>query len=98
MDSSYILETGLPEVGILEIAVGYIKDSIRRSGLCEPNVYMVTEGIGDPKEISRQATSNYISAFHDYDRARLFGQRLCKLLRGNVATITALILMSGCVV
>jgi hypothetical protein len=96
MDSSYLLKTGQPEVGILEIAVGYIKNSTRRSGLCGPNVY--SDGLGDPKEITRETTSSYKSAFHDHHLARRFGRRLCKLSGGHVAIKPALILMIGRVV
>jgi hypothetical protein len=74
-----------PEVGILEIAARYLKDSTRRSGLCGPNVY--TEGLGDPKEITRKTTSSHKSTLHDHDRARWFGQRLYKLSKWNVTML-----------
>jgi hypothetical protein len=44
---------------------------------------------GDPKEISREATSSYNSAHHGHHRAQWFGQRLCKLSSGHVAINTA---------
>jgi hypothetical protein len=66
MDSSILMKTDQPEVGILKIAIWQIKNSTRPSGLCGENVY--TKGLGGPKEITRKTASIYKPMLHEYHR------------------------------